>query len=93
MPYTPMMTYHNAPYHPVGRPQQHPPNAKSYNNLKYCWTHGADIADAHLVGHTCQCPPAHYHQLQATRYNTMGGSQQGLYKMYGCPVTCQEGRH
>jgi hypothetical protein len=66
------------PYQPTRH--QRPPNSKRYNNMNYCWTHGADIADSHRSD-TCQ-HPAHYHQPQATRYNTMGGAQAGLQKTY-----------
>jgi hypothetical protein len=60
--------------------QNYPSNAKRYNNSNYCWTHGADIDDNH-ASHTCR-RPAQYHQPQATRQNTMGGSQRDLHKTY-----------
>jgi hypothetical protein len=60
--------------------QQRPPNSKRYNNLNYCWTHGADVTDLHRSD-TCQ-RPAQYHQPHATRYNPMGGCQTGMHKIY-----------
>jgi hypothetical protein len=69
---------YQAPYPPA---QQHrPPNSKRYNNLNYCWTHGADVTDSHRSD-TCQ-RPAQYHQPQATRYNPMGGCQTAMHKVY-----------
>jgi hypothetical protein len=59
--------------------QTRPPNVKRWANMNYCWTHGADIADAH-TGMTCQRPSLPYHQPHATRYNTMGGSNKDLHK-------------
>jgi hypothetical protein len=56
------------------------PNAKRYNNMNYCWTHGFDISDNH-TGMSCQRPAMPYHQPQATRQNTMGGSQRDANKI------------
>jgi hypothetical protein len=82
-PYPPPPHYGTAPPYgqtgPAQRPRR-PPNAKRYNNLNYCWTHGGDVTDEH-TSHTCQ-RPAHYHQPQATQYNPMGGSQRDMTKTY-----------
>jgi hypothetical protein len=59
---------------------QWPPNAKKFPNMNYCWTHGGDISDNH-TSMLCQHPAAPYHQPEATRYNTMGGSQKDLHKI------------
>jgi hypothetical protein len=77
--YQPPTGYQAPGQFPPARPYR-PPNSKRYNNLNYCWTHGADVADTHRSD-TCQ-HPAHYHQPQATRYNTMGGAQTGLHKTF-----------
>jgi hypothetical protein len=77
---------YQAPYNASGwqpPPQQampRHPNAKRYNNMNYCWTHGFDISDNH-TGMSCQRPAMPYHQPQATRQNTMGGSQRDANKI------------
>jgi hypothetical protein len=67
-------------------PPSYQQSAKRYNNLNYCWTHGGDVDDNH-ASHTCRRPALPYHQPQATRYNTMGGSQKDLQKIYGGHAT------
>ena len=62
------------------RNTQRPPRNKKYQNLNYCWTHGADIQDAH-TGYTCR-HPATGHRPDATRNNQMGGSTKGLDRPY-----------
>ena len=44
-------------------------------NKNYCWTHGWRVTKEH-TSQTCKFPAAG-HQRQATRANTMGGSDQG----------------
>jgi hypothetical protein len=68
--------YHQAP------PRN--PNAKRYSNMNYCWTHGFDVSNDH-TGMSCQRPALPYHQPQATRQNTMGGSQKDSHKLMGPP--------
>jgi len=53
---------------------------KRYNNLNYCWSHGHDVHDNH-TSQTCQYPKWG-HQQMATRWNTMGGGEQGAHKHY-----------
>jgi hypothetical protein len=57
------------------------PMAKRYNNMNYCWTHGGDIDDSH-TSQTCRRPSMPYHQPQATRQNTMGGSQKDIHRVF-----------
>jgi hypothetical protein len=76
----------NSGYNSMPYQQQRPPHVKRYNNQNYCWTHGADIDDNHM-SHTCRRPALPYHQPQATRYNTMGGSQRDLQKVAPGPPT------
>jgi hypothetical protein len=66
------------PPQPPGPPRH--PNAKRYNNMNYCWTHGFDVSDRH-TGMSCQRPASPYHQPQATRQNTMGGSQKDINRI------------
>jgi hypothetical protein len=61
------------------------PNAKKYNNTNYCWSHGADISDAH-TGWSCR-RMANGHQQQATRQSTMGGNPKDLHKVWMGPPT------
>jgi hypothetical protein len=83
---TPGPPPYQAPFMPSTWPpmQQHAParhpNAKRYNNMNYCWTHGFDVSDQH-TGMSCQRPAAPYHQPQATRQNPMGGSQKDVNKI------------
>jgi hypothetical protein len=64
--------------------QRHP-TAKRYPNMNYCWTHGFDVDDQH-TGMSCKRPAA-YHQPQATRQNTMGGSQRDIQRILMGPPT------
>jgi hypothetical protein len=61
---------------PAGRgPPRRPFQAtvRCNHNENYCWTHGWDCAPSHK-SQTCTCPgPGH--QNEATRANTMGGSE------------------
>jgi hypothetical protein len=67
------------------QPQQRHPNAKRHPNMNYCWTHGFDIDNNH---HGMSCNrPAQYHQPQATRTNTMGGSQKDVHRIPMAPHT------
>jgi hypothetical protein len=72
------------PNYPPRAQQPYQSLAKRYNNLNYCWTHGGDVDDNH-ASHTCRRPSLPYHQPQATRYNTMGGSQKDINKTYTGP--------
>jgi hypothetical protein len=66
-------------------PMQRHPTAKRYPNMNYCWTHGFDVNDQH-TGMSCKRPAA-YHQPQATRQNTMGGSQRDIQRILMGPPT------
>ena len=51
---------------------------RCFENQNYCWTHGHHIEDDH-TSTTCTMPkPGHQHA--ATKYNTMGGTEQGAHK-------------
>jgi hypothetical protein len=62
------------------------PNAKRYSNMNYCWTHGFDVSDNH-TGMSCMRPALPYHQPQATRQNSMGGSQKDVHRTLMGPPT------
>ena len=67
---------------PYGSTQQmhNPPKVfKRFNNWNYCFTHGFDVADGHTSA-TCLYPSWN-HNWNATRNNTMGGSQKDAYKV------------
>jgi hypothetical protein len=49
------------------------PNTNHRDNGNYCWTHGFRVGNKH-TSETCQ-NPACGHKKEATRTNTMGGSQ------------------
>jgi len=58
---------------------QRPPSIiKRNNNWNYCFSHGFDVADDHQ-SHNCQ-NPVWNHNWQATRSNTMGGSNKNKGK-------------
>jgi hypothetical protein len=63
-----------------GRGPVHTPMPyKRYENWNYCHTHGGDVEDAHT---SATCPrQGPFHNPNATRANTMGGSQVGMHKM------------
>ena len=50
-----------------------PQTTRRYNNSNYCWSHGFDIHDSH-TGQSC-CWQKEGHKADATRSNTMGGSE------------------
>ena len=55
------------------------PGRKRYPNTNYCWTHGCDIDPRH---DSTNCRnPAPGHQSNATRTNSMGGSEAGRNKI------------
>ena len=49
-----------------------------YENQNYCWTHGHHVEDDHTSA-TCTMPKPG-HQFQATKMNTMGGTDAGSHK-------------
>ena len=55
-------------------------NVKIYNNWNYCHTHGFDVKDDHDSSN-CRNPSWKYN-CQATRENTMGGSQRNKFTAY-----------
>lgn len=63
-----------------GPQQQNPVRGKWFNNMNYCWTHGGDVSDTHTSA-TC-ARPAQGHQVHATRWNIMGGSQRDLQRVW-----------
>ncbi len=49
-----------------------------WENRNYCHMHGSDVEDAHT---SAMCPRrGPFHNLNATRANTMGGSPAGMHK-------------
>jgi hypothetical protein len=62
-----------------GRGPACPPNPyKQYENWNYCHTHCGDVKDTHT---SATCPRrGPFHNLNATRANTMGGSPAGMHK-------------
>ena len=68
----------NFPTGPPATQVTAPHPVKRFANMNYCHTHGADIDDAHNSA-TC-ARPGPFHNYQATRNNTMGGSIRGTHK-------------
>jgi hypothetical protein len=56
------------------------PNKKRFKNDNYCWSHGYDIHPTHNSS-SCHFP-REGHKKEATRCNTMGGSQIAINNKY-----------
>jgi hypothetical protein len=50
-----------------------PATERKYHNDNYCWMHGYDIHNQHTISRSCRFPKDN-HKHDATRQNTMGGS-------------------
>ncbi len=59
-------------------PVRPPTPYKQWENWNYCHMHGGDVKDAHT---SATCPrEGPFHNPNATRANTMGGSPAGMHK-------------
>ena len=51
---------------------------RNYGNQNYCFTHGHHLEDNH-TSHMCSMPGPN-HNPNATKFNTMGGTNKGAHK-------------